>query len=329
MARVFYDADADPLVLNGRVIGVLGYGNQGRAQALNMRDSGVNVIVGNRSDDFAKQARKDGFDVLSIEAVARKADVICLLLPDEMQPDVFAKDVRPHLSKGKTLDFASGFNIFYRSIVPPKEVDVILVAPKMIGEYVRKLYLAGSGAPSLIAVERNSTGKGWETATALAHAIGATRVGALKSTFEEEAVTDLFNEQCTAFIPLLVAGYEILTAAGYDPMATQLELYGSGEWLEIIRAIREHGIFGQGKLHSTTSQYGQLTRSQKIVDAGTRLKMKKILKDIQNGRFAEEWFQEMKRGYPTLNALKKKYATHSLNRTEAEVRRKIKMPDLA
>ncbi len=329
MSKVFYDADADPAALRGRTVGVLGYGNQGRAQALNMRDSGVDVIVGNRRDGFAKQARKDGFEVLTVAAAAKRADVLCMLLPDELQPEVFARDVRPHLSKGKTLDFASGFNIFYHSVAPPKGVDVVLVAPKMIGEYVRKLYLEGSGAPSLVAVEKDSTGRGWETAVALAHAIGATRVGALKSTFEEEAVTDLFNEQCTAFIPLLVAGYEILTAAGYDPMATQLELYGSGEWLEIIKAIREHGIFGQGKLHSTTSQYGQLTRSQRIVDSGTKSKMKGILKDIQNGRFAEEWFEEMKRGYPTLRALKKRYATHPLNRTEAEVRRKIKMPGFA
>jgi ketol-acid reductoisomerase len=324
MTKIFYDADLS--VLTDKTVAVLGYGNQGRAQALNMRDSGLEVVVGNIEDAYAKQARKEKFEVHSIEKAANLGEVVCLLLPDEVQPELYQKYIRPYLGKGKTLDFSSGFNIFFRMIRPPKSVDVVMVAPKMIGEGVRKIFLEGKGAPSLVAVHQDGSGYAWKTAVAIAKAIGATRAGALKSSFEEEVVTDLFNEQCTPFIPLLIAGYEVLTEAGYDPIATQLELYGSGEWLQIIKAMLKYGVFGQGRLHSTTSQYGQLTRSQRIVTPELKEEMRRILKDIQSGKFAEEWLNEMKAGYPTLNELKRKADSNPLRKTEAEVRKRIKVP---
>ena len=329
MTKIFYDADADLSVLKQKTVAVLGYGNQGRAQALNMRDSGCRIIIGNRKDEYYENAKRDGFEVFDVADAARKADVICVLLPDEVQPSVFKKEILPHLAKGKVLDFASGFTIFAKAVVAPKGTDVVMVAPKMIGEGVRDLYTKGLGAPAVVGVEQDSSGNAWKIALAIAEAIGVTRAGVVKSTFEEEAVTDLFNEQTTAFILLLKTGFEILTKAGYDPIVTQLELYGSGEWLEIVKAMLKYGIFEQGKLHSTTSQYGQLSRGSRIVNAATRKEMKKTLSEIRSGKFAKEWFKDIEAGYPRLNKLRSKAIDANLVKAEREVRERIKLPPLA
>lgn len=329
MTEIFYDTDADLSVLKEKTIAVLGYGNQGRAQSLNMRDSGCHVIIGNKKDVFYENAKQDGFEVFDISDSVRKADVICLLLPDEVQSSVFKNEILPNIGRGKVLDFASGFTVFAKAVVPPKEVDVVMVAPKMIGEGVRDLYTRGQGAPAIVGVEQDFSGTAWKTALAIAKAIGATRAGAVKSTFEEEAVTDLFNEQSTAFILLLKTGFEILTRAGYDPIVTQLELYGSGEWLEIVKAMLKYGIFGQGKLHSTTSQYGQLSRGGRIVNAATRKEMRKTLNEIRSGKFAKEWLKDIEAGYPRLNKLRNKAVDKALVEAEREVRERIKLPPLA
>jgi ketol-acid reductoisomerase len=328
MTTIYYDNDADLSVLDGKVIAVLGYGNQGRAQALNMRDSGCKVIVGNKPDEYRENAKNDGLEVCDIPEAVKLADVICLLLPDEVHAKTFKEDILPHLGKGKTLDFASGFTIFSKAVIPPKHTDVVMVAPKMIGEGVRDLYLKGLGAPVILGVERDFTGDAWKTALAIAKAIGATRAGAVKSSFEEEAVTDLFNEQNVAFGLLLQDAFQTLTKAGYDPVVTQLELYGSGEWLEIIHAILKYGLFGQAKLHSTTSQYGQLSRGGRIVNAATRKQMKRTLSEIRNGKFAKEWLKDIDAGYPRLNKLRKQMYDEKLAKTEREVRERIKLPPL-
>lgn len=328
MTTIYYDKDADLSVLQGKVVAVLGYGNQGRAQALNMRDSGCKVIVGNKKDEYYEKARTDGFEVFEISEAVKRADVICLLLPDEVHAKTFKNEILPNLGKGKTLDFASGFTIFSKAVVPPKGTDVVMVAPKMIGEGVRDLYVKGLGAPVIVGVERDATGNAWKTTLAIAKAIGATRAGAVRSTFEEEAVTDLFNEQTVAFVLLLKNAFQILTKAGYDPVVTQLELYGSGEWLEIIQAILKYGLFGQGKLHSTTSQYGQLSRGGRIVNAATKKQMKRTLKEIRSGKFAKEWLKDIESGYPKLNKLRSGAVDENLAKAEREVRERIKLPPL-
>ncbi|MEM3754260.1 MAG: ketol-acid reductoisomerase [Candidatus Bathyarchaeia archaeon] len=323
MARVFYDSDANLSFLKGKTIGIIGYGNQGRAQALNMRDSGCNVIIGNRFDEYAKKAREDGFDVFSIEEAVKKSDILCILIPDEVQPYVFKESINPYLKAGQTLDFASGFTIYFKTVVPPNYVDVIMVAPKMIGESVRELFLENSGAPALIGVYQNFSGFALEKALAIAKAIGATRVGALESSFEEEAVTDLFNEQAVPFTLLIKVAFEILVEAGYDPDVVQLELYGSGEWIEIMKAILKYGILEQAKLHSTTSQYGQLSRGTRVITAQVKEEMKRILEEIKNGSFTKEWMEEVKSGYKKLESLRKDLANDLLIKTEKEIRRKL------
>jgi ketol-acid reductoisomerase len=326
MARVFYDSDADLSILKEKTIGIIGYGNQGRAQALNMRDSGCKVIVGNRADEYAKKAREDGFDVFSIEETVKKADILCILLPDEVQPYVFKESIKPYLKANQTLDFASGFTIHFKTVLPPSDIDVIMVAPKMIGKSVRELFLKNSGAPALIGVYQNFSGFALEKALALAKAIGATRVGVLESSFEEEAVTDLFNEQAVPFTLLIKTAFEILVEAGYDPDVVQLELYGSGEWIEIMKANLKYGIFEQAKLHSTTSQYGQLSRGSRVITAQVKKEMKSILEEIRNGSFAKEWMEEIENGYQKLNLLKKASINSLLIKTEKEVRRKLILP---
>jgi len=329
MTEIFYDSDADLSIIKEKVVAILGYGNQGRAQALNMRDNGCRVLVGNKKDEHYDKARRDGFEVLEISDAAREAEVICVLLPDEVQPSVFKKDILSGLSRGKLLDFASGFTVFSRVVVPPKDVDVVMVAPKMIGEGVRDLYLRGLGAPAVLGVHRDFSGNAWNMALGIAKAIGCTRAGVVKSTFEEEAVTDLFNEQTVAFLLLLKTAFEILTEAGYDPIVTQLELYGSGEWLEVIKAMLKYGIFGQGRLHSTTSQYGQLSRGPRIVNQDVKKEMRKILEEIRSGGFAEEWFRDVEAGYPELTKRRNSMINNALVKAEQEVRERIRIPPLS
>jgi len=325
--KVFYDKDADLTILKDKIIAVIGYGNQGRAQSLNMRDSGLKVIVGNRKDEYYDIAVRDGFEVYSIDRAVKLADVICFLIPDEVQPAVFEKYIRPNLKEGAVLDFASGYTVHFGFIEPPENIDVIMVAPKMIGASVRELYLKGTGCTSLVAVHQDYSGKALDYALALAKAIGSTRSGAILTTFEEEAVTDLFGEQVLAGgqLFLLRFVFDLLVSAGYNPYVVLLELYMSGEAAEEAKKIVRMGLFKQLSLHSPTSQYGQLTRGPRMINKQAQETLREILDEIVDGRFAKEWELEKKAGYVRMRILKRKALEHPLNRFEEELRKMVKI----
>ncbi len=317
--QAYYDADADLTVLQERTVGIIGYGNQGRAQALNLRDSGVRVIIGCLRDESARQAEADQFSVLSIPQAVERADVLALLIPDEVQRQVYQETIARRLRPGQTLDFAHGYNIHFRLIVPPPEVDVIMVAPRMIGTMVRESYLAGGGAPAFVAVAQDASGKALATALALARGIGATRAGALLTTFAQETELDLFQEQ--GLWPLLIRtmlmAYEVLTDRGFPPEMVALEMYGSGEGAEIFREMARQGFFRQMRLHSQTSQYGTLSRAQQIPFlAQMRSFMERALSSVRDGSFVEEWRKEQAEGYPRFRELRAQAQAHPLNRAE-------------
>ena len=318
MATVHHDQDADLTVLDGRTVGIIGYGNQGRAQARNMRDSGLKVIVGNAEDAYRPLAIGDGFGVLSIAEAAREADIVVLLLPDEIQPAVYRQHLAPHLKGGDVLCFASGYNIHYERIVPPAGVDVILMAPRMIGQAVRSLYQRGAGFPCLVAAHQDASGRAMATALALAKAIGATRFGAFESSFQEETLIDLFAEQMLwpGIIKLCLLYFEKLVAAGCDPEVVTSELYLSGEFVQIARAMIAEGFFEQLKLHSHTSQYGQLSRMDRMAPKDLLEAVDAAMAEIQSGAFAREWTAEQDKGLPTLERLRREALRHPMNRSE-------------
>ncbi len=291
MAEVFYDEDIELSLLHQKTIAIIGYGNQGRAQALNLRDNDQTVIVGNVRDTSWEQAEKDGFEVYEVREAAQKADIIFLLVPDEVAPWVFETEILPGLRAGTVLDFASGYNITYGFIVPPPDVDVVLLAPRMIGRSVRDLFVAGRGAPSLVGVHQDYSGQAKEIVLALAKGIGSGRAGAVWSSFEEETLADLFGEQVVgASLFLTRMAYEVLREAGVSEEAALLELTLSGELSEVHKAISELGLWEQLKLHSRTSQYGQQTRGPRLVTEQTRQVLRGIMRDIQDGAFAKEWY---------------------------------------
>jgi ketol-acid reductoisomerase len=291
MAHIFHDDDADLAALAGKTVAVIGYGNQGRSQALNLRDSGLTTIVGNVDDDYAARARAEGFPVLPIADAAARGDVVMLLVPDEVMPAVYEEAVRPHLAPGKVLDFASGYTVAFGLVVPPRDVDVILVAPRMIGPGVRDAYTAGRGFPSFIALHQDASGDGMRRLLALARALGSTRAGCILMSMHDEATLDLFTEQAfgPAFGRVLMAAIETLVDAGYPPEAVLLELYLSGELGYAFEKIREVGMMRQMDYHSHTSQYGSLTRSARFGDLDLESRMREILREIRDGTFAREW----------------------------------------
>jgi ketol-acid reductoisomerase len=289
--RIFHDADADPAALAGRTVAVVGYGNQGRSQALNLRDSGLATIIGNLDDEYAARARGEGFAVHTIAEACARADVILLLVPDEIMPAVYEQSVRPHLGRGKVLDFASGYTVAFGLIVPPPEVDVVMVAPRMIGPGVRDAYVAGHGFPSFIALHQDASGEGMRRLLALARALDSTRAGCILMSMHDEATLDLFTEQAfgPAFGRVFMAAIQTLVDAGYPPEAVLLELYLSGELAYAFEKIREVGMTRQMDFHSHTSQYGSLTRSARFADLDLESRMRTILGEIQDGTFAREW----------------------------------------
>jgi ketol-acid reductoisomerase len=321
MARMYRDQDVDVSVLQGRRIGILGYGNQGRAQALNLCDSGLAPMVGNREDDYRDRAAADGFVVRSIPEVAGAADVILVLIPDEVQPQVYQEQIRPHLRRGDVLCFASGYNIYYKAIVPPEGVGAILVAPRMIGQAVRNLYLERLGFPCLVAAENDPDGRAMQIALALTKAIGATRFGAFESSFREETVIDLFAEQMLwpGIIKLCLLYFEKLVASGCDPEIVTTELHLSGEFVEIAKAMITHGFFGQLKLHSQTSQYGQLSRADRMAPPELLAQVDRALVEVSSGQFHAEWVQEQKAGKPTMERLWQQALEHPLAQSEARL----------
>jgi len=323
MAKIFTDKDANLELLKDKKIGVIGYGNQGRAQALNLRDSGLDVIVGNIKDYAWELAKKDGFDVKEIRETVKESDVILLLIPDEVAPKVFKEDIEPYISPGKVIDFASGYNIAYGFIIPPQGVDTIMVAPRMIGKGVRGLFENKKGFPVLIGVEQDSSGKAWDYTLALSKGIGAFLPGGcgVSSGFYEETLVDLFSEHswAGAMLYLLQTCYEVLIEEGVSPEIAILELYASGELGEIGNSIAQLGLWNQLKLHSHTSQYGHMTWGKRYITEETKKIMKEAIEEIKDGRFAREWALEQSVGLPSFNQLWKLRLSHSLCKEEDEL----------
>ncbi len=322
MAKLYYDKDADLDILRGRKIAVIGYGNQGSAQALNMRDSGLDVVIGSIKGNDWDRAEKDGFEVFPIATAAKKADIIHILIPDEIQADVYEKDIVQNLDEGNALMFSHGFNIRFRCIIPPKNVDVIMVAPKGPGILVRQTYLDGFGTPALIAVEQDYTGDAKKTVLALAKSIGATRAGVLETTFREETETDLFGEQvdlCGGSTELIKASFETLVKAGYQP---ELAYFETLHELKLITdLIQKGGLEYMWSCVSNTAEYGGRTRGKRIIDNNVRTNMKVILKEIRSGKFAKEWINECKTGMKNLNKMRKQDKELQIEKVGAGLRR--------
>lgn len=327
MARVYHDEDADLRVLEGSSIGVIGYGNQGRAQALNLKDSGLDVRVGVRADETREQARADGFETCTVTEAAGRCQTLLMLIPDEVMPAVFEKEIRPGLEPGKALCFASGYNIAFGFIAPPDGVDVILVAPRMIGAGVRQWYLEGRGFPSFVGVHRDATGRARDIMLAIAKGIGTTRGGALEMSFAEEAELDLFTEQGfgPAFGQVLLSAIQTLVDAGYPVEAVMMELILSGEFAYSLEKIVELGFFPQMELHSHTSQYGSMTRSVRHMHPQIAESMKQVLEEIRSGAFAKEWEAEQKAGLPVFKQLREFRDQHPIAEWERKTRKAFRM----
>ena len=288
MATVYHDEDADLAALAGDTIAVVGYGNQGRSQALNLHDSGLRVVVGNVDDAARTRAASEGFEVLAVGEAAARADVVMLLIPDEVMPEVYARDVAPGLRAGDCVCFASGYNIAFDLIAPAKEQDVVLVAPRMIGPGVRERYLQGKGFPSFVAVHHDASGRAKARMLALAKGIGSTRAGCLELTMAQEAHLDLFTEQGfgPTFGLALRQSIELLVEQGYPPEAVLMELYMSGELAYTAERFVDTGLVAQMDFHSHTSQYGSMTRSARLLDIDLKPRLLAALDDFRSGRFA-------------------------------------------
>ena len=296
--KVYYDKDADLSYLKGKTVAVLGFGSQGHAHALNLRDSGVNVLVAQRpGGENYELAKKYGFEPMSVAEASKKADIIMVLLPDEVQADVYKKDIAPAMTAGKTLAFAHGFNIHFQQIVPPKDVDVIMIAPKGPGHLVRRTFTEGSGVPDLIAVYQNASGKAKEVALAYAKGIGGARSGVIETSFREETETDLFGEQavlCGGLSHLIKAGFETLVEAGYQPEMAFFEC--QHEMKLITDLIYEGGLARMRYSISNTAEYGDYVAGPRIVTDETKKAMKQVLTEIQDGTFASNFIKEFKSG---------------------------------
>lgn len=325
---IYKDEEVNLSVIEEKTVAIIGYGNQGRAQALNLRDSGLkNIIVGNREDECREQAKEEGFDVYSIAGASKKADILFFLVPDEIQPQIYRSEIEENLQKENVLNFASGYNITYEAIEPPEYVDVIMIAPRMIGTMVRELYKNDDGAPSFLAVNQDYSGQAKEIALALGKGIGSTRSGLIEiDSFALETKSDLLMEQglLPLFLNIMIAKYELELEEGMPPEGALLELYLSKELGYIFEKMAEMGIIGQMPLHSRTSQYGQLSRTDEIFEGeadkidyeSIKEFMKKQLKNINNGKFAREWGTEQERGYPVFKRLLKKYQNSEMIKEE-------------
>src|SRR6516162_7653977 len=321
-ANVYYENDADLGLIVDKKVAILGYGSQGHAHALNLKDSGIDVIVGLREGSSSKaKAEAAGLRVLPTAEAVREADLVMVLLPDTEQKKVYEADIAPNLADGNSLAFAHGFNIHFGQINPPDGVDVWMIAPKGPGHLVRRTYEEGGGVPCLVAVANDATGKAKQTALAYAKAIGGTRAGVLDTTFEEETETDLFGEQvvlCGGLVELIRNSYETLVAAGYQPESAYFEALH--EVKLIVDLIYEGGITNMRYSISDTAEYGDMTRGPRIITDATRAEMQKILDEIQSGQFAKEWILENQVGRPVFNALRKKAAEHQIEEVGEQLR---------
>ncbi|MBM4340064.1 MAG: ketol-acid reductoisomerase [Deltaproteobacteria bacterium] len=320
--RIYYDKDADLKDLKGKKIAIIGYGSQGHAQAQNLRDSGLDVVVSQRKGgENYELAIKHGFRPVSANEAAKEADLIQILTQDHIQTKLYEEDVKPNLRKGKTLLFSHGFNIHYGQIVPPKEIDVVMIAPKGPGHLVRREFEKGAGVPSLLAIYQDFTKKAKKTALAYAKGLGATRAGVIETSFREETETDLFGEQsvlCGGVTELIKAGFDTLVEAGYHPEIAYFECLH--ELKLIVDLMYEGGLSYMRYSVSDTAEYGDLTRGKRIITQETRQEMKRILQEVQNGNFAREWIIENRVGRPVFTALRKKEAEHPIEAVGKKLR---------
>ena len=322
MAKIYYDKEADMSVLKGKKIAIIGYGIQGRGQALNLRDSGLEVIVSElEGTPNYKTAKEDGFEPVDAASAAKEAHVVQILTQDHVQAKVYKDSIEKNMTEGKALVFSHGFNIHFKQIVPPKTIDVFMVAPKGPGALVRRMYEEGKGVPCLAAVFQDHSKQAFKLALAYARGIGGTRAGVIETTFKEETETDLFGEQvvlCGGATELVKAGFETLIEAGFQPEIAYFECLH--ELKLITDLVYETGIQGMRKRVSDTAEYGDLTRGKRIINENTRKEMKKILSEIQSGKFAEEWIKENQAGRPVFNELRRKDDSHPIEKTGSQLR---------
>ena len=320
--RIFYEKDAPLTPIEGKTVAIIGYGSQGHAHAQNLRDSGINVIVGQRPGSANYDlAVKHGFEPVSAAEAAEKADLIMMLVPDHVQGDIYRDAIEPGLKAGNMLLFSHGFNIHFGQIVPPADVDVAMVAPKGPGHLVRREYEVGAGVPCLVAIHQDASGNAMETALAYANGIGGARGGVIETTFREETETDLFGEQCVlcgGAAELIKAGFETLVNAGYQPEIAYFEC--CHELKLIVDLIYEGGLANMRYSISDTAEYGDLTRGKRIITDETRKEMRKILDEIQSGEFAKEWLLENKVNRPAFNAMRRQQAEHPIEEVGARLR---------
>jgi ketol-acid reductoisomerase len=320
--KLFYDADADLSVLKGKKVAIIGYGSQGHAHALNLHESGIDVVVGlKKTSKSWTKVESDGLTVKETADAAKDADIIMILIPDQSQAAVYNADIKPNLKKGNALVFAHGFNVHFNQIVPPEDVDVFLVAPKGPGHLVRRVYQDGKGVPCLFAVHQDASGKARETALAYAKAVGGTRAGVIETTFEEETETDLFGEQavlCGGVTELIKYGFETLVEGGYKPEVAYFECLH--ELKLIVDLFYEGGIAGMYYSVSETAEYGGMTVGPKVVDASTKDRMKEALRYIQSGNFAKEFILENQANQPVLSALRREHDRHQIEEVGRQLR---------
>jgi len=325
MATIYYEKDADLAVLNGRTVAVIGFGSQGHAHALNLRDSGVSVVVGHRGGEGSKTyeaAKEAGFEVLQVSDAVKKADIVMVLIPDTVQKDVYESEIEPSLEPGNSLMFAHGFNIHFDRILPKADTDVFMIAPKGPGHLVREEFVAGAGVPCLVAVHQDPSGEALKKALAYGTAIGGGRAGILKTTFKEETETDLFGEQtvlCGGSAALIKAGYEVLMEAGYQPEIAFFEVMH--ELKLIVDLYYRGGLKFMNYSVSDTAEYGGLSVGPKIITEQTKDAMRAALKRIQNGEFAKEWVEEYAAGGKNFQRLREEDANHPVEKVGAELRK--------
>jgi ketol-acid reductoisomerase len=327
MATIYHDEDADLGTLRGERIAVVGYGNQGRSQALNLRDSGLEVIVGNIGDAARERATAEGFAASDVGEAVGAAQIVMLLIPDEVMPEVYEREVAPRLADGAAVSFASGYNVGFGHIAPKPSVDILLLAPRMIGPGVRDTYVSGAGFPSFVGVHQDATGRAKPRLLALARGVGSTRAGCLEMSMADEAALDLFTEQGfgPAFGAVLTSAIETMIEAGYPPEAVLMELYMSGELAYTAQHFVDTGIINQMDFHSRTSQYGSMTRGGRFADLDLKARMREALDDIRSGRFAAEWQAEQRDGAPRFEQLRAMRSVHPLNEWEAATRQAFRM----
>ncbi|MEL7624157.1 MAG: ketol-acid reductoisomerase [Clostridiales bacterium] len=322
MVKMFYDQDADLSYLEGKTVAVIGYGSQGHAQAQNLKDSGLNVIVGLRRDSKRWEvAKADGFEVYEPAEASKKAQVIQILTPDEKQKEIYEKDIAPNLEAGDTIMFSHGFSIHFKQIIAPENVNVIMVAPKGPGHMLRRVYVEGVGMPALVAVYQDPSGKALQIGLAYAKGIGSTKAGVLMTTFKEETETDLFGEQtilCGGMTALITAAFETLVEAGYQPESAYFECLH--EVKLIADLIYEHGISGMRYSISDTAEFGDLITGPRLINDAVKKELKGVLRDIQDGTFAKEWILENQAGRPRLNSLRRMGEEHQIEQVGKELR---------